>query len=530
MTKKLVVAAAVIVALVLVAAIAVAVFLDVNQFRPALAAQLGQALGRRVEIGNLKVSWLAGGVAAEDVVVLDDPAFSKDPFVSAKSVSVGVDLLPLILSRSLRVEAFTLERPRVTLLRGSNGAWNFSSLAAGSSSSSSGGVGAISVLVQKIRVSDGQVSIRGIDGGRQLRRYDAVNATVSDLSLTSSFPFTVSANTPGGGSVKVEGQAGPFDISDMAQTPFSGTVTIKHLDLAATGFVDPRSGIGGVLDFSGTVASNGTTVSTKGKAEVAGLRLMPDGSASKVPVAVDYESSFNTKSEAGTLKHVDVAIGKATARMTGEYRTAGATSSVNMTLRGDKLAVTELQGALPALGVTLPQGATLQQGALDLGLSIAGPVDALVISGPLSLSNAKLAGFDLAEKMGPVATVAQLAGLQRVGDTLVESLTGTLRMTPSGTQIEMAKLLAPSVGTLAGGGTISPQGALNFTMTATFNAKPIAIPFRIQGTTKNPSFVPDMGRLVQSATDSLKDAAKNPDTIKKAADAISGLFGRKKQE
>jgi len=529
MTKKILIAVAAVVGLVLIAAIAIALFVDVNQFRPALAAQLGETLGRRVEIGNLKVSWLAGGVAAEDVVILDDPSFSKEPFVSAKSVSVGVDLMPLITSRSLRVQAFTLEGPRVALLRGSNGNWNFSSLATGHSSSS-GGAGAISVLVQKIRISNGQVLVRGLDGSRQSRTYDNVDATVSDLSFTTRFPFTISAKTPGGGSIAVDGLAGPFNMNDMAETPFSGSVTIKRLDMALTGFIDPRSGIGGVLDFSGTVASNGTTISTKGKANVTGLRLMPDASTSKVPVAVDYESTYNAKSETASLKRGDVSIGKAVASMTGEYRTAGKTSSVRMALRGDKMALTELQGALPALGVTLPQGATLQQGTLDLDLAINGPVDRIVVSGPLKVANAKMTGFDLNEKMGTVAAVAQLAGLQRVGDTLVESLTGALNLTPDGTQIQTINMVAPTLGTLVGDGTISPLGALNFAMTVTFNAKPIGIPFKVQGTTKNPSFTPDMGRVVKNATESLKEAAKNPDNIKKAADAISGLFGRKKQE
>ncbi|HUK34045.1 MAG TPA: AsmA family protein [Vicinamibacterales bacterium] len=528
MGKKLLIALAAIVGVVILGAIAFALFFDINQFRPALAAQLGQTLGRRVEIGNLKVSWLAGGVAAEDVVILDDPVFSKEPFVSAKSVSIGVDLMPLVMSRSLHVESFTLDRPRVVLLRGSNGNWNFSSLAAGQSSSSSGSMGALSVVVQKITISGGQVTIGGLDGGRQQRSYDDVDVGVSDLSFTSRFPFKISAKTPGGGSINIDGQAGPFNLSDMAETPFSGTVAIAHLDFASTGFIDPRSGIGGVLDFSGTITSSGTAVATKGKATVAGLRLMPDASTSKAPIAIDYESSYNTKSESGTLKHVDVSIGKASARIAGDYRTSGTTSSVRMSLRGDKMALTELEGALPALGVTLPQGATLQQGTLDLDLAVSGPVDQLTVTGPLTASNVKMTGFDLGEKLGPIASVAQLAGLQRVGDTLVESLTGTLKMTPAGTEIDTIKMVAPTVGTLVGDGTISPQGALSFAMTVTFNAKPIGIPFKIQGTTKNPSFSPDMGRVVKNATESLENAAKNPDNIKKAADALSGLFGKKK--
>src|SRR6476646_4487409 len=116
MAKKILIAAAAIVVVLVLAAVGLALFLDANQFRPALATRMSDALGRRVEIGSLKVSWLAGGVAAE-VVVMDDAQFSKEPFVTAKSVSIGVDLMPLIFSRSLRVQSFTLDHPRVALIR-----------------------------------------------------------------------------------------------------------------------------------------------------------------------------------------------------------------------------------------------------------------------------------------------------------------------------------------------------------------------------------------------------------------------------
>src|SRR5436853_7138406 len=101
--KKAVIALAVIVGVIVVAAVGVGLFLDGNQFRPALAARMSDALGRRVEIGSLKISLFSGGASAEDVVIMDDAAFSKDPFVTAKSVALGVDLMPLIFSRSLRV-------------------------------------------------------------------------------------------------------------------------------------------------------------------------------------------------------------------------------------------------------------------------------------------------------------------------------------------------------------------------------------------------------------------------------------------
>jgi AsmA protein len=213
-----------------------------------------------------------------------------------------------------------------------------------------------------------------------------------------------------------------------------------------------------------------------------------------------------------------------------------------MGLRGTKMPITELQSALPAIGVTLPSGASLTQGILDLELTIGGPVDRLTIEGPIALAKAKLTGFDLTEKMGAVAS---LAGVKRVGDTLIDSLTGTLHMTPEGIRVESFNMIAPDLGTLTGAGTISPQGEMAFPMLAKLKegvvASPIqsaaitsvlsytqksGVPFRIQGTTKNPQFVPDVGRAMKGATDSLKDAAKDPENLKKAADAIGNLFRR----
>jgi AsmA protein len=51
---------------------------------------LTAALGRQVKVGNLSLSLLSGGVTADNISIADDPAFSKTPFVQAKSLNVGV--------------------------------------------------------------------------------------------------------------------------------------------------------------------------------------------------------------------------------------------------------------------------------------------------------------------------------------------------------------------------------------------------------------------------------------------------------
>jgi AsmA protein len=264
------------------------------------------------------------------------------------------------------------------------------------------------------------------------------------------------------------------------------------------------------------------------------MRFMPGGSPSAVPFEVDYEADYTPATERGALKQGDVHVGKATARLTGNYDVSGETPQMRMKLTGQQMAVTELQAALPALGITLPSGSSLRQGTLDTDLAINGPVDRLVISGPLSIANAVVAGFDLGSKM---SAVAALAGLAKTSDTAIQSLAAGVRIAAQGDQIDNLNLVVPSIGTLTGSGTISPKGAIDFAMLAKLAASTGAaasvtrvaslgqpsngVPFKIQGTTSNPSFVPDLSRAVKSALTS-------DDTRKKAADALGGLFKKKK--
>src|ERR1700683_1097008 len=98
---------------------------DANRFRPALEASMSQALGRKVAVGNLKLSLLSGGVRGEYLTILDDPAFGQTPFVTADSFVIGVDLSALFFSGKLAA-ALTIDQPRMWLLQSPAGEWNFS--------------------------------------------------------------------------------------------------------------------------------------------------------------------------------------------------------------------------------------------------------------------------------------------------------------------------------------------------------------------------------------------------------------------
>src|SRR3954471_15040650 len=127
--KRVLKIVAIIVALLIVLVIAIPFFIDANTFRPKLESELTDALGRQVKVGNISLSLLSGGVTADNISIADDPQFSKSAFVQAKSLKVGVEMIPLLFSRTLNVTNLTLDQPQINLVKSENGdKWNFSSL------------------------------------------------------------------------------------------------------------------------------------------------------------------------------------------------------------------------------------------------------------------------------------------------------------------------------------------------------------------------------------------------------------------
>src|SRR5207302_10828021 len=102
----------------------------------------------------------------------------------------------------------------------------------------------------------------------------------------------------------------------------------------------------------------------------------------------------------------DVSVGKASAKLSGTYDLHGTAAALNMKLNADNMPVEDLETLLPALGVELPKGSSLQGGTLTADLSINGPVTAMNITGPVKLANTKLAGFDMGSKFSAISALS----------------------------------------------------------------------------------------------------------------------------
>jgi AsmA protein len=511
----------IVIGVLIVIVIAVPFFVDANSFRPKLESEMSDALGRPVKVGNLSLSLLSGGVTADDISIADDPTFSKSPFVQAKSLKVGVELIPLIFSKSLKVTEITLNQPEISLVHSENGEkWNFSSLGNKSSAEATPAAPASgsnpNFSVAKLNVSNGRLTVSRASKSENPRAYDKVDIEVSNFSLNNSFPFKMTASLPAGGTLKLDGNAGPIDASNAAHTPLQAKVTVRQMNLAASGFIDPASGIAGIADFDGTVASDGRDAKTSGKLKAEKLQVVQKGSPAGKPVELQYSVTHNLAKQEGTLTAGEVAMGKAVAHLSGTYDAHGATTSVNMKLNGQAMPVDDLEAMLPAVGVVLPPKSQLKGGTLAMNFSITGPVDKLVTTGTVKLENSALAGFSMGSKMSAISALGGKGASEK--DTTIQNFSADVHVAPEGTRADNIDLIVPSLGTVTGAGTVSPSNALAFKMKAD------NIPFLIEGTTSDPKFVPDVKGMAGGL---LNDALGGKNSQNNPLSGVSGMFKKK---
>jgi len=579
----------IIVAVLIVIVLVLPFLINVNVFRPRIESELTNALGRKVTVGNLSLSLWSGSLAADNIAIAEDPAFGNTPFVKADALNVGVNVIPLITSKTLEVREITLTRPQVTLLRTPAGKWNFSTL--GNQACAPGAAPAAShtetpakpapsnstqnkpapekqtlpasapspeqkssseqgleqnLSVGKLNIRSGQISVADTNAPGKPRVYRNVDVSVKDFSFSSQFPFELTADLPGGGNVKLDGTGGPINRADTSLTPLQAKISVNQLDLAKSGFIDPSSGFSGLVNFTGTVQSDGNQARSAGSAATDKLKLSPKGTPAQRTINLKYATNYELQKQTGQLTQGDVSVGKASAKLSGTFDLHGQSPTLNMKLNADSMPVDDLQTLLPALGVTLPSGSSLQGGTLSADLTINGPVDRMVITGPVKLANTKLAGFDMGSKM---SAISALTGAKTGPDTSIQNFSSNVHYSPSGIQTEDVNLVLPALGTITGSGSVSPQNALDYKMTANLNGSVVSgaskmaglsgsagtIPFFIQGTASDPKFMPDVKGMVGSqVTDQLQkrlgSQVPGGQNSQGVVNAIGDLFGKKKKQ
>ena len=530
----------IVLALLLLVVFSLPFLISADRFKPALESKLSAALGRRVTVGSLRLSILAGGVTANSIAIADDEAFSRAPFLQANSLQVQVELWPLIVSRKLNVTGLTIDQPQVALLQSPEGRWNYSSLGGRSGPPAApapepASSDSLDLSARLVRIDGGHFSLGKTSGQKKPLALDNVNLEVRDFAPSAAFPFSFNAKVVGGGDIKLEGKAGPVDRTDVALTPLLVKLDVAQLNLASA-LAGTAPDVAGIASLQASGASSGGRLAVNGKLRAEGLKLAKNATPARRVVEFDFSTEHDLRKQAGALQRGNIRIGAASASLTGTYAERGESMVLNMKFAGTKMPVPELAELLPPLGIALPKGSRIEGGTATVAFAVQGPADGLMADGAVSLDKTRLANFDLGTKMRVIQT---LAGIQSGPNTDIEVLSTKLKHTPQGTAVENIHFIAQGVGELNGAGAISPANALDFAMSVTIQTtrsaalSQTAVPFFIQGTAMEPVFKPDVRGLAKSQAKSLLQSEAQKRLKGRVGEAAGGilenLFGGKKK-
>jgi AsmA protein len=562
--KRVAIAVGVVLALLALIALGLRFFVNANEFRPRIEAEASAAIGRKVTLGDLSFSLFSGSLKAQDCSIADDPRFSTEPFIVAKTLAIGVNVRQLITTRQLTITDLAIDDARIALIENSAGDWNFSSAIskrAGNSvkvtnaalDTTPGGT-PLNLLISVMSIANSHLSITQPGPDQKPLVIENLNVDVKQFSPAGGFPFSLTGKLTPSGDIKLDGNVGRVNTADASLTPVQVNVKISGLDLA-TAAVGAPDGVSGVVAFDGSSSIEGDMVDAKGKLNIEHAKFVRQGSPAKQPIDLDFAVRHNLKTRAGVLSESAVHLGKGSVSISGTYAETGTLATtgrrtvpdgggydafgqrqvittltqsnqmrINLHVAGSAIPLSAVMGTLPALGIQLPSGSSLEGGTASVNVTVTGPVADPALAGTVGLSNTKLKAFDLGSKL---ATIERLAGIRPSPDTAIQTLSANVRSGPGGTSIQNLKFIAPSIGELNGAGTISARRDLDFKMRVALPKQGAfqlalgnSVPFFVRGNISNPLIVPDMAGIAAAE-------ARRPVEV---ITGLGGLLGRGKKK
>jgi AsmA protein len=467
--------------------------------------------------------------------------------------------------QQLHVNNLLIDTPRLTVVRKAAPASTAPPKAASSSDMLS------TLSADRLQVKNGTLTLN-TPGEPKPAVYQQLNAEISNVSPTASSPFKLTALIPGGGSVSADGTAGPLNQEFAAATPLNAHATLTHIDLASSGVIAPDAGISGLANVDLRAVSDGKNLNANISANAENLRLAANGSPSSKPVSLRMSVAQNIQSLAGQVQNAVVTVGSASVNIAGTYQTSGPTTAINLKVSGNSIPIDEIEAFLPSVGVHLPTGSHLQGGTLTANLDVTGSTAQPIISGPISLNNTNLAGFDLGSKLQAITSLTG-GGAKTGSGTAIRSLKTNIRVAGGNVRTDNLALDVPAFGTATGAGTVAASGALNYNVifkltgllgsgsggSAAAGVGGIAgslmgmipnsgtagavgdfatsalrngVPVAIGGTTSNPTFTPNLSGVAVSGASAFTGGNNAPSQGKQSTtdsltNALGGLLGGK---
>lgn len=228
-----------------------------------LIGRTEQALGRKISMDQIEVTFWPFGARLVNFAVAEDPAFPADAFLRAKDLQVNFRLLPLLIGQ-FRLKKMTLESPLITIVRDARGRYNF----AGKVRNEKGDRDSVDnsknapareqntklFLLASLNVSDGTLRYRDLKNGGELTATQ-INLKVNDFEWDEPFDIQLEAAVIAGKrNLKFKSRIGPIAGNrDYRDVPFDGEIHADALDLGKLNNALPqfRKALPKALQFDG---------------------------------------------------------------------------------------------------------------------------------------------------------------------------------------------------------------------------------------------------------------------------------------
>ena len=393
--RKVLIAIAVIVVVVIAgAAIFVATF-DVNKYRGTIQAQLQQHLGRPVQLGDMHLKLFPPSITVQNLAIADDPRFSSDaPFVKAKELDVAVKLFPL-LHKDVQIESLNLEQPTVNLIKNKASQWNFASIGTGSKSSDSSSQGQFSL--GDLIIKDGEISLLDQTQSSTPTLYNHIDVKLSDFAPNTPFNVDATVHMAGAGeqAITLQGKGGPINSQDATLTPFHGTLQLKNVGISDfTKFLNSpaTAGTDGVLTGETKIDSDGGKITANGETDIQNAKVR--GMELGFPVSAKYDLTDDMPNSVITIRNLTTKLGSTPVDLNGTMQTKSTPAHIDVNLRANNVSVAEAAKYAAAAGMALTPGTTVT-GMVNANIHAVGSADKPALSGTVTASNLQASGKDL---------------------------------------------------------------------------------------------------------------------------------------
>jgi uncharacterized protein involved in outer membrane biogenesis len=386
------------VALIVIVAVALFALGDVDRFRPQVQAELQKNLNRPVTIGHLGLKLLPLSIKVEGLSIGEAPAFpTGKPFATAGEVFVSAGLFSLIRGKP-EVKNLVLDKPQIEVVRNAAGVWNFSTLGAQSSSSTSSSGGQSQFSLSELKINDGQVGFTDAVAKQPRAVYDHIDAKLTDFAPNQKFGIEIGVHFPGEGkqTFAFKGKAGPLPAgSATSALPVEGHLSLEQVSLSgvnrfAAGTIPPATDT--VASGDADVSSQGEVISCKGDLKLE--NTIVHGAKLDYPISANYDLTSDRKQNKLQVRSGKIQLGSTTFNVNGDVDQATTPANLNVKVSTKDSSITQLAQMAGAFGVAFDPAYKVN-GTLSADVTAKGPASAPQLNGSITGKGLEASGGEI---------------------------------------------------------------------------------------------------------------------------------------